>query len=175
MMVTSMIIAVPTGIKIFPGWRRCGRGSISGRRCSSRSASMFVLGGLSGIFSPRCRSTSPPRSVSFAHIHYVLFGSSVFTIFAGIYYWFPKMTGRMYSERWEASLLAHLHRLQQHLLPDALERAAGCACADYSAEFGNWNMVISMFSFLLGASTIVFYNVITSWARPDRALEPWRR
>ena len=63
-----------------------------------------------------------------AHIHYVLFGGSLFTIFAGIYYWFPKMTGRMYNER-----LGKLHfwltfvGFNVDLLPDALARAAGDA------------------------------------------------
>ena len=63
-----------------------------------------------------------------AHIHYVLFGGSVFTIFAGVYYWFPKMTGRMYNERLgKIHFWLDVHRLQRHVLPDALGRARGDA------------------------------------------------
>ena len=92
--------------------------------------SMFVIGGLSGIYLGVVPIDIHASDTYFvvAHIHYVLFGGSVFTIFAGIYYWFPKMTGRMYNERLgQAPLLAHVHRLQRDVLPDALARAAGHA------------------------------------------------
>ena len=63
-----------------------------------------------------------------AHIHFVLFGGSVFTIFAGIYHWFPKMTGRMYDERLgPGALLPHPGRDARHLRPDALDRDGGDA------------------------------------------------
>ena len=62
---------------------------------------MFVIGGLSGIYLGSVPIDIAASDTYFivAHIHYVLFGGSVFTIFAGVYYWFPKMTGRMYNER----------------------------------------------------------------------------
>src|SRR5581483_7818486 len=84
------------------------------------------------------------------HIHYVLFGGSVFTIFAGIYYWFPKMTGRMYDER-----LGKLH---------------------FWLTFIGFNLTISIASFGLGASTLVFlYNMAYSWAHgPAAEANPWR-
>jgi cytochrome c oxidase subunit 1 len=142
--------------------------------------SMFVLGGLSGIFlaSVPIDIASSDTYFIVAHIHYVLFGGSVFTIFAGIYYWFPKMTGRMYNER-----LGKLHfwltfiGFNGTFFPMHWVGLQGMPrrVADYSAEFGNWNLVISMFSFLLGASTIVFlYNMITSWTRgPIAPPNPW--
>ena len=133
MMVTTMIIAVPTGIKIFSWLATMWEGKLHFRTpmlFALGFLSMFVLGGLSGIFLASVPIDIHASDTYFivAHIHYVLFGGSVFTIFAGIYYWFPKMTGRMYNERLgKIALLAHLHRLQRHVLPDALGRAAGDA------------------------------------------------
>ena len=104
MMVTSMIIAVPTGIKVFSWLATMWEGRLHFRTpmlFALGFISMFVLGGLSGIFLASVPIDIAASDTYFivAHIHYVLFGGSVFTIFAGIYYWFPKMTGRMYYER----------------------------------------------------------------------------
>ena len=102
-----------------------------------------------------------------AHIHFVLFGGSVFTIFAGIYHWFPKMTGRMYDEKlgrvhfW-LTLVGMLGTfLPMHWIGmEGMPRRV----ADYSAQFGDWNLFISCFAFLLGAAQLVFlYNMIVSW------------
>ena len=104
----------------------------------------------------------------------------MFTIFAGIYYWFPKMTGRMYNER-----LGKLHfwltfiGFNVDLLPDALPRdCRGCRAASPTTRRASptSNFFISIASFVLGASTLVFlYNMIVSWARGARApANPWR-
>ena len=104
-----------------------------------------------------------------AHIHYVLFGGSLFTIFAGIYYWFPKMTGRMYDERlgklhfWLTFIGFNLTFFPMHLIGiQGMPRRV----ADYADQFADWNFFISIASFALGASTIVFFaNMIVSWRR----------
>ena len=184
MMVTSMIIAVPTGIKIFSWLATMWEGKLHFRTpmlFALGFLSMFVLGGLSGIFLASVPIDIAASDTYFivAHIHYVLFGGSVFTIFAGIYYWFPKMTGRMYNER-----LGKLHfwltfiGFNGTFFPMHWVGLQGMPrrVADYAEQFGDWNLVISIFSFLLGASTIVFfYNMIVSWTRgPIAPSNPWR-
>jgi heme/copper-type cytochrome/quinol oxidase subunit 1 len=97
----------------------------------------------------------------------VLFGGSLFTIFAGIYFWFPKMTGRMYNERlgklhfWLTFIGFNLTFFPMHWLGiQGMPRRV----ADYAPRFADLNLFISIASFGLGASTVVFlYNMITSW------------
>ena len=184
MMVTSMIIAVPTGVKVFSWLATMWEGRIRMRTpmlFALGFLSMFVLGGLSGIFLASVPIDIAASDTYFvvAHIHYVLFGGSVFTIFAGVYYWFPKMTGRMYDER-----LGKLHfwltfiGFNGTFFPMHWVGLQGMPrrVSDYAEEFGDWNMVVTIFAFLLGASTIVFfYNIIVSWTRGEPAeSNPWR-
>jgi cytochrome c oxidase subunit 1 len=109
----------------------------------------------------------------------VLFGGSLFTIFAGIYYWFPKMTGRMFDERlgklhfWMTFIGFNVTFFPMHWLgTQGMPRRV----SDYDPRFGDWNMLISISSFFLGASIIVFlYNMIVSWVRgPKAGPNPWR-
>jgi cytochrome c oxidase subunit I len=184
MMVTTLLIAVPTGIKVFSWLATTWEGRI---RLSTPMlfalgfVSMFVIGGLSGIFLgavPIDIHTSDTYFVV-AHIHYVLLGGSLFTIFAGIYYWFPKMTGRMYDERlgklhfWATFVGFNATFFPMHIIGvQGMPRRV----ADYDPQFGDWNFAISIFSFMLGASFLVFvYNMIVSWLRGPRApANPWR-
>jgi cytochrome c oxidase subunit I len=114
-----------------------------------------------------------------AHIHYVLFGGSLFTIFAGVYYWFPKMTGRMFDQRlgklhfWLTFIGFNLTFAPMHLIGvQGMPRRV----ADYPEQFATWNLFISISSFLLGISTLVFvYNIVSSWRGGPRAeANPWR-
>ena len=108
-----------------------------------------------------------------AHIHYVLFGGSLMTIFAGVYYWFPKMTGRMYDERlgkwhfWTTFIFFNLTFGPMHILGlEGMPRRV----STYAAEFANVNLFISICSWFLGAATLIFlYNMVTSWRGGPRA------
>jgi cytochrome c oxidase subunit 1 len=101
---TTMLIAVPTGVKIFNWIGTMWYGSVSFKTPMLYAIgfiSMFIIGGLSGIM-----HASPPADLIqhdtyfiVAHIHYVLIGGSIMALFAGIYYWFPKMSGKLLNER----------------------------------------------------------------------------
>jgi cytochrome c oxidase subunit 1 len=184
MMVTTLMIAVPTGIKVFSWLATIWEGKIhlsTPMLWAGGFVSMFVIGGLSGIYLGAVPIDIHVSDTYFvvAHIHYVLFGGSLFTIFAGIYYWFPKMTGRMYDERlgklhfWLTFIGFNATFFPMHLIGvQGMPRRV----SDYDPVFGDWNLFISVASFFLGASTIVFlYNMVTSMRRgPVAAANPWR-
>ena len=184
MMITTLLIAVPTGIKVFSWLATLWEGKLhftTPMLFALGFVSMFVIGGLSGIYLgavPIDIHTSDTYFVV-AHIHYVLLGGSLFTIFAGIYYWFPKMTGRMYDERlgklhfWCTFIGFNATFFPMHVIGvQGMPRRV----ADYAPEFADWNFFISIASFGLGASFMVFiYNMIVSWTRGPRAPgNPWR-
>ncbi|HEY0318885.1 MAG TPA: cbb3-type cytochrome c oxidase subunit I [Solirubrobacterales bacterium] len=185
MMMTSVLIAVPTGIKIF-SWL----GTLFFGKIHLRSTSMlfalgfigsFVVGGISGVMLAMVPIDIHVTDTYFivAHIHFVLFAGSVFTIFAGVYYWFPKITGRMYDERlgrvhfWLTLVGTWGTFIPMHWIGmDGMPRRV----SDYAAQFGDWNLLISCFGFLLGLAQLVFlYNMVVSWRYGPRApANPWR-
>jgi cytochrome c oxidase subunit 1 len=184
MMITTMLIAVPTGIKIFSWLATLWRGVIHLRTpmlFALGFITMFTLGGISGIILAVIPVDIHVSDTYFvvAHIHYVLFGGSVFTIFAGIYHWFPKMTGRMYDESlgklhfWLSFIFFNLTFGPMHLVGvDGMPRRV----ADYAEEFATINAIVSVSSFLFGLSFLVFvYNILASWRHgPLAPANPWR-
>ena len=185
MMITSALIAIPTGIKIFSWVGTLFEGKLHLENTSMLFAlgfvGSFILGGISGVMTAMIPLDIHVTDTYFivAHIHFVLFAGSVFTIFAGIYHWFPKITGRMYDERlghWHFWLtligtwgtFVPMHWVGMEGMPRRV--------ADYAAQFGNWNLFISVCGFALGASQLVFlYNMVVSWRFGPRApANPWR-
>ena len=129
-MISSMVVAVPTGIKIFNWLATLWRGSIVFRTPLYFAVGMvglFMIGGITGVQLAIFPVDWQLHDSYFvvAHFHYMLFGGAVFGIMAGLYYWFPKMSGRMLGGgAREALVLAHVHRVQ----PDVPDPALGRAC-----------------------------------------------
>ena len=183
MMVTTAIIAIPTGIKIFSWVATLWRGVLrmdTPMLWAVGFISMFTLGGISGVMLAMVPLDIHVSDTYFivAHIHYVLFGGSMFTIFAGIYFWFPKMTGRMFNERlgkihfWLTFIFFNLTFAPMHLIGvQGMPRRV----SDYAEQFATWNLVISISSFILGFASLIFlYNVIVSWrSGPKAGANPW--
>jgi cytochrome c oxidase subunit 1 len=181
----TFLIAVPTGVKFF-NWI----GTLWGGSLSFDTPLIFALGflvtflfgGLTGIILAAPTLDFPISDSYFvvAHFHYVVFGTVVFAMFAGYYYWWPKLTGRMLDEKlgkihfWLLFIGFHMTFLVQHWLGvEGMPRRY----ADYSPTdgFTTLNEISSIGAFLLGASTLpFFYNVWKSRKSPKVNLDdPW--
>lgn len=183
-MITTMVIAVPTGIKVF-GWL----GTIWGGKIRYNSAmlfalgfiSMFVIGGITGVMVASVPFDIHVHDTYFivAHIHYVLFGGSVFGIYAAIYHWFPKMTGRMVNETWGiVHFILTFIGMNLTFMPMHELGLLGMnrRIAMYDPKFAGLNMICTVGSYILAVSTIPFLvNAIWSWRYGKKAgNNPWK-
>ena len=171
--IASMLIAIPTGIKVLNWTATMWGGKIHFATPMLFAVAFlieFVVGGLSGvaIASPPIDWQATDTYFIVAHFHYTLFGGSLFAIFAGVYYWFPKMSGRMPSERlgkwhfWLTVIGFNLTFLVQHLIG-----LMGMPRRVYTYHdlpyWGDMNLISTVGSLILGLSVIIFvWNIITS-------------
>jgi cytochrome c oxidase subunit 1 len=181
--VATMVIAVPTGVKIFSWIATMWGGSIEFKTPMLWAIGfifLFTVGGVTGVVLANAgvdRSLQDTYYVV-AHFHYVLSLGAVFTIFAGWYYWFPKMTGYMYSETigklhfWITFVGVNIVFFPQHFLGLA---GMPRRIADYPDAFAGWNLVSSLGSYLSGVGALVFFfGVIYAFVRKEHAADnPW--
>ena len=184
MMITTIIIAVPTGVKVFSWLGTLWNGKIHLKTPMLYAMGFlitFVIGGLSGVMLGTIPVDINVTDTYFvvAHIHYVFVGGSLFTIFAGTYYWFPKMTGRMYNERlgqisfWTLFIGFNATFLPMHWLGlQGMPRRV----ATYDSRFEGLNQFIGVASIVMTVGiALTFVNLIYSWAKgPIAPWNPWR-
>jgi len=183
--VMTFFIAVPTGVKMFNWVATMWRGQITFKTPMIFAVgflSMFLIGGINGVFSAAVPVDYALHATYWivAHIHYVLFGGSFLGIMAAFYFWFPKMTGRMLSER-----LGKIHftivylGLNLTFLPMHILGLSGMPrrIADYSptAGWNDLNLAATIGGFMVGTSTLVLlWNIYTSLRSGKMAGDdPW--
>ena len=182
--ITTMLIAVPTGVKIFNWIGTLWKGSIeftTAMMYALAFIALFIVGGLSGVSHAVSPSDFQQQDTYYivAHLHYVLFGGSIVGIFAGTYYWFPKITGKMLDETlgklnfWLVFIGMNLTFFPMHFVGmNGMPRRI----YTYSAEFG-WeymNQLSSLGYIVLAIGILVFmYNVWQSRNSRRVSHDPW--
>jgi cytochrome c oxidase subunit I len=183
--LASMVIAVPTGVKVFSWIATMWAGSIEFRTpilWAIGFVFVFTIGGLTGIViaNPGADRMLQDTYYIVAHFHYVLSLAAVFGIFAGWYYWFPKITGYTYSDVlgkvhfWLSFIGANTIFFPQHFLGLAgMPRRV----ADYPDAFSDWNFISSLGAYVFAAGMLVFFaNMIFAFVRKAAAgANPWGR
>jgi cytochrome c oxidase subunit I len=185
-MMASFLIAVPTGVKIFNWVATLWRGTVEFKTALLFAAGFlgtFLMGGITGIFLAIFPIDWQLHDTYYvvAHFHYVLMGGAVFAVFAGVYYWFPKITGRLMSEGlgkvsfWLMLIGFHVTFLIQHAIGmDGMPRRV----FEY-ADIGHlelYNLISTIGSFILGLGILVtMINAVRSVKRGVVAgPDPWK-
>jgi cytochrome c oxidase subunit 1 len=181
--LATMVIAVPTGVKIFSWIATMWGGSIEFKTPMLWAIGfifLFTIGGVSGVVLANAGIDRYVHATYYvvAHFHYVLSLGAVFTIFAGWYYWFPKMSGYMYNETlgkihfWLTFVGVNLTFFPQHFLGLA---GMPRRIADYPDAYAGWNFVSSIGSYISAVGVLVFFfGMALAFIRKERAADnPW--
>jgi cytochrome c oxidase subunit I len=183
----TFLIAVPTGIKFFNWCGTMWRGQLSFESAMLFSIGFlttFLFGGLTGILlaSPPIDFHVSDSYFVVAHFHYVLFGTVVFSMFAGFYFWWPKFTGKMLDERlgkwnfWTLFIGFHMTFLVQHWLGVIGMPRRIANYPDLPGYATTLNQISTVGSWILGISTLIFiYNVYKTWRYGEQVTvdDPW--
>ncbi|SFE96756.1 cytochrome c oxidase subunit 1 [Dyella marensis] len=167
-MYATMLIAVPTGVKVFNWVSTMWGGSMTFETPMLFAVAfviLFTIGGFSGLMLALVPADFQYHDSYFvvAHFHYVLVTGAIFAIIAATYYWLPKWTGHMYSEFWgkvhfwNSVIWVNVLFFPQHFLGLA---GMPRRIPDYNVAFANFNMISSIGGFLFGASQLIFLGVL---------------
>lgn len=183
-MVTTELISIPTGVVFLSALGTLWMGRLWLRTPMLFALGVvfnFLIGGITGIFLADVATDINLQDTYFvvAHFHYTMVGGEIFVMMAGLYYWFPKITGRMYNEA-----LGKLHFWWMFLAYNFTflgmfwvgVQGMNRRVADYPAALTGENLIVSIGAFLLAASFVVFvYNMAWSWLKgPVAEPNPWR-
>jgi cytochrome c oxidase subunit 1 len=179
----TMVIAVPTGVKIFSWIATMWGGSIEFKTPMLWAIGfifLFTIGGVTGVVLANAAVDRLLQDTYYvvAHFHYVLSLGAVFTIFAGWYYWFPKITGYMYEDWigrlhfWVTFVGVNLVFFPQHFLGLA---GMPRRYVDYPDAYHGWNLVSSIGSYIAGVGVLIFfYGMVRAFMHKERAANnPW--
>ena len=175
-MYATMLIAVPTGVKVFNWLATMWKGSITFETPMLFAIGflfLFTMGGFTGLV-----LRDPPIDIQLqdtyyvvAHFHYVMVAGTLFAFFGGVYYWLPKWSGRMYDETlgkwhfWLSLIFFNITFFPMHFLGLA---GMPRRIPDYALQFADWNMVASIGAFGFGFSQLLFLYVVVKCIRERR-------
>lgn len=181
-MYSTMLIAIPTGVKIFNWLATLHGGSISFETpmlFASAFIILFTIGGLSGIMLSIVPIDFQYQDTYFvvAHFHYVLVPGSIFAIIAGVYYWLPKWCGRMYNEKlgqlhfWITFISVNITFFPQHFLGLA---GMPRRIPDYALMFTDFNQVSTIGSMIFGFSQLLLLYIVVSTVKRGNLVDKER-
>ena len=182
-MYATMLIAVPTGVKVFNWVTTMFRGSMTFEApmlFSTAFVVLFTIGGFSGLMLSIAPADFQYHDTYFvvAHFHYVLVPGAIFAIFAACYYWLPKWTGHMYDETlakvhfWMSFIGMNLTFFPMHFVGLA---GMPRRIPDYALQFANFNEISSIGGFLFGTTQLLFLFIVIKCIRGGKkaADKPW--
>jgi cytochrome c oxidase subunit 1 len=171
-MYATMLISIPTGVKVFNWVATMWRGSLTFETPMLFAVGfifVFVIGGFTGLIVAVAPIDIQVHDTYYviAHFHYVMVAGSLFGMYAGAYYWLPKWTGRMYDEKlgklhfWSSMISFNITFFPMHFLGLA---GMPRRYADYAAQFTDFNVIATIGAFWFGLSQLIFlYVALKAW------------